>query len=121
MIRLFIFYLIFNLLIFSQGTSEDILGSYQLTKAIGTIEIFMSYTFFTNNLVVWEYYSKTLRRESSFQLKGTYQIINNYIKVSFLQGQKSIKDKFEIVNEELLKGSDGLFFERYKDILKGIE
>ncbi len=112
MIRFIIVYLVLTLLMLSQSKSGTVLGAYQLEKVIGTIEIFMSYTFLANNIVMWKYYSKSSKRESSFQLEGTYQIKDSQIKVYFLHNQKPIEDKFEIISKELLKGRDGLLFEK---------
>ncbi len=113
MSRLIFVYLIFTLFVLSQSRSENIAGPYQIKKVVENIEIFMSYSFYKNGLVTWEYYSKILEEEvSSFKLKGTYQIKGKYIKVYFLNDNEAIEDKFEIMSEELLKGSDGLLFEK---------
>lgn len=114
MVRFITVCLVLTLVLFSQSKAKNILGAYQFQTVIGTIEVFMSYTFLTDNIVIWKYYSKATKRESSFQLKGTYQINKNYISVHFLHNNKVIEDKFEIINKKLLKGSDGLLFEKSK-------
>ena len=97
---------------FSLAKAENISGSYQVKKTVESIEVFMSYSFFKDGLVVWEYYSKILEEVSSSKLKGTYQTKGKIVKVYFLKGNKPIESKLEMMSEELLKGSDGLLFEK---------